>query len=131
MNSQSETYKNSVFLSPKSIAIIGASEKPGIGRAIFTNIKNGYKGKIYPVSPTNEYVSGIKAYKSVLDIPEDIDLAVVATPNKIVPKVMEEVGMKKFRVLLSFRQDSRKLMNRELFLKGKLLQYAKNTVPES
>ena len=95
MDSQSETYKNSVFLSPKSIAIIGASEKPGIGRAIFTNIKNGYKGKIYPVSPTNEYVSGIKAYKSVLDIPEDIDLAVVATPNKIVPKVMEEVGMKK------------------------------------
>src|SRR4029079_1123657 len=94
MNSQSETYRNSVFLSPKSIAIIGASEKPGIGRAIFTNIKNGYKGKIYPVSPTNEYVSGLKAYKSVLDIPEDVDLAVVATPNKIVPKVMEEVGMK-------------------------------------
>jgi 4-hydroxybutyryl-CoA synthetase (ADP-forming) len=97
MDSQSETYKNSVFLSPKSIAIIGASDKPGIGRAIFTNIKNGYKGKIYPVSPTNEYVSGIKAYKSVLDIPEDIDLAVVATPNKIVPKVMEEVGMKKIQ----------------------------------
>src|SRR6188508_259407 len=97
MDSQSETYKNSVFLSPKSIAIIGASEKPGIGRAIFTNIKNGYKGKIYPVSPTNEYVSGIKAYKSVLDIPEDIDLAVVATPNKIVPKVMEEVGKKKIK----------------------------------
>ena len=97
MNSQSDTSKKSVFLSPTSIAIIGASEKPGIGRAIFTNIKNGYKGKIYPVSPTKEYVSGIKAYKSVLDISEDIDLAVVATPNKIVPKVMEEVGMKKIQ----------------------------------
>lgn len=100
MNSDSETSESSnrsLFLSPRSIAIIGASEKPGIGRAIFTNIKNGYKGKIYPVSPTNEYVSGIKAYKSVLDIPEDIDLAVVATPNKIVPKVMEEVGMKKIQ----------------------------------
>ena len=94
MNSEGDTSKNSVFLSPRSIAVIGASEKPGIGRAIFSNIKNGYKGKIYPVSPTNEYVSGMKAYKSVLDIPEDIDLAVVATPNKIVPKVMEEVGMK-------------------------------------
>ncbi|HZB16254.1 MAG TPA: CoA-binding protein, partial [Nitrososphaeraceae archaeon] len=100
MNSDRETSESSnrsLFLSPRSIAIIGASEKPGIGRAIFTNIKNGYKGKIYPVSPTNEYVSGIKAYKSVLDIPEDIDLAVVATPNKIVPKVMEEVGMKKIQ----------------------------------
>ena len=97
MNSESDTYNNSVFLSPRSIAIIGASEKPGIGRAIFSNIKNGYKGKIYPVSPTNEYVSGMKAYKSVLDIPDDIDLAVVATPNRIVPKVMEEVGMKKIQ----------------------------------
>jgi len=97
MNSQSDTYNNSVFLSPRSIAVIGASEKPGIGRAIFSNIKNGYKGKIYPVSPTNEYVSGMKAYKSVLDIPDDIDLAIVATPNRSVPKVMEEVGMKKIQ----------------------------------
>src|SRR5881396_719986 len=93
----SDTSSNSVFLSPKSIAIIGASEKPGIGKAIFSNIKNGYKGKIYPVSPTNEYVFGIKAYKSVLEILEDIDLVVVATPNRIVPKVMEEVGMKKIQ----------------------------------
>ena len=131
MNSQSDTSNKSVFLSPRSIAIIGASEKPGIGRAIFTNIKNGYKGKIYPVSPTNEYVSGIKAYKSVLDIPEDIDLAVVATPNKIVPKVMEEVGMKKFRVPLLFQQDSKKLMNKVQPLKGRLLPYVRNMVLES
>ena len=61
MSSQGDTSKNSVFLSPRSIAVIGASEKPGIGKAIFSNIKNGYKGKIYPVSPTNEYVSGLKA----------------------------------------------------------------------
>lgn len=88
---------NSVFLSPKSIAIIGASEKSGIGKAIFSNIKSGYGGKIYPVTPSNEFVFGIKVYKNVLDVPDDIDLAVVATPNKIVPKVMEEVGMKKIK----------------------------------
>src|SRR6478609_10346816 len=88
---------NSVFLSPKSIAILGASEKSGIGKAIFSNIKSGYGGKIYPVTPSNEFVFGIKAYKTVLDVPDDIDLAVVATPNKIVPKVMEEVGMKKIK----------------------------------
>src|SRR6478735_750666 len=88
---------NSVFLSPKSIAIIGASEKSGIGKAIFSNIKSGYGGKIYPVTPSNEFVFGIKAYKTVLDVPDDIDLAVVATPNKIVPKVMEEVGTKKIK----------------------------------
>jgi len=93
----SDDSSNSVFLSPKSIAIIGASEKSGIGRAIFSNIKSGYKGKIYPVTPSNEFVFGLKAYKSVLDIPEEIDLAVVATPNKIVPQVMEEVGKKKIK----------------------------------
>jgi 4-hydroxybutyrate---CoA ligase (ADP-forming) len=86
-----------VFLSPSSIAVIGASEKPGVGRAIFSNIKKGYGGKIYPVTPSNPTVFDLKAYKSVLDIPDDIDLAVVATPNKTVPSVMEEVGKKKIR----------------------------------
>src|SRR5215207_1398413 len=82
------------FLAPQSIAVIGASEKPGVGKAIFSNIINGYKGKIYPITPSNPTVFGLKAYKSVLDIPEEVDLAVVATPNKIVPAVMEEVGKK-------------------------------------
>lgn len=85
------------FLAPQSIAVIGASEKPGVGKAIFSNIMNGYKGKIYPITPSNPTVFGLKAYKSVLDIPEDVDLAVVATPNKIVPAVMEEVGKKKIK----------------------------------
>lgn len=85
------------FLAPRSIAVIGASEKPGVGKAIFSNIMNGYKGKIYPITPSNPTVFGLKAYKSVLDIKEEIDLAVVATPNKIVPAVMEEVGKKKIR----------------------------------
>jgi 4-hydroxybutyryl-CoA synthetase (ADP-forming) len=85
------------FLAPRSIAVIGASEKPGVGKAIFSNIMNGYKGKIYPITPSNPTVFGLEAYKSVLDIKEEIDLAVVATPNKIVPAVMEEVGKKKIR----------------------------------
>lgn len=86
-----------IFLSPSSIAIIGASEKPGVGKAIFLNILNGYRGKIYPITPSSSSVFGIKAYKSVLDIPEDVDLAVVATPSKIVPSVMEEIGKKKIK----------------------------------
>jgi 4-hydroxybutyryl-CoA synthetase (ADP-forming) len=86
-----------IFLSPTSIAIVGASEKPGVGKAIFLNILNGYKGKIYPISPTSSSIFGIKAYKSVLDVDHDIDLAVVATPSKIVPSVMEEIGKKKIR----------------------------------
>tara|TARA_Y100000768_G_scaffold385956_1_gene373251 strand:- start:348 stop:2444 length:2097 start_codon:yes stop_codon:yes gene_type:complete len=89
---------NSVFLSPKSIAIIGASDKEGsVGRAITNNIMKGYKGTIYPISPTRETVFDKKAYKSVLDVPGKVDLAVVVTKNTIVPAVLEECGKKKLR----------------------------------
>ena len=86
-----------IFLSPQSIAVIGASEKAGVGKAIFSNIINGYKGKIYPVTHPILQCPGLRAYKSVLDIPQNIDLAVIATPNRIVPAVMEEVGRKNIK----------------------------------
>ena len=85
---------NSIFFSPKSIAIIGASEKPGVGKTIFYNIAKHFKGKIYPVTPSNPTVGGLTAYKNVLDIPDSIDLAVVAAPSKFTPSVLEEVGKK-------------------------------------
>ncbi|MFL6473768.1 MAG: acetate--CoA ligase family protein [Nitrososphaera sp.] len=85
---------NSIFFSPKSIAIIGASEKPGVGKTIFYNISKHFKGKIYPVTPSNPTVGGLTAYKNVLDIPDSIDLVVVAAPSKFTPSVMEEVGKK-------------------------------------
>jgi 4-hydroxybutyrate---CoA ligase (ADP-forming) len=87
----------SVFLSPRSIAVIGASEKPGVGRAIFSNIINGYQGKVYPITPSSPTVFGLTAYKTVLDVPESIDLAVVATPNRIIPTVMDELGRKNIK----------------------------------
>ncbi len=88
----------SVFLSPKSIAIIGASDKEGsIGRAITSNIMKGYTGQIFPISPTRDTVFDKKAYKSVLDVPEEIDLAVVITKNDIVPSVLEECGKKQLK----------------------------------
>jgi 4-hydroxybutyryl-CoA synthetase (ADP-forming) len=86
-----------IFLNPQSIAVIGASEKPGVGKAIFSNIVKGYKGKIYPINPSSPTVLGVKAHKSVINVEEDIDLAVVATPNRIVPAVMEEIGKKKIK----------------------------------
>jgi 4-hydroxybutyrate---CoA ligase (ADP-forming) len=85
---------NSIFFSPQSIAVIGASEKPGVGKTIFTNIARHFKGKIYPVTPSNPTVGGLVAYKSVVDIPESVDLAVVAAPSRFTPAVMEEVGKK-------------------------------------
>ena len=97
MSSTSKSLFREVFFDPKSIAVIGASEKPGVGKAIFINIKNGYNGKIFPITPSSSTVFGIRAYKSVLDVSDNIDLAVIATPNKIVPRVMEEVGKKEIK----------------------------------
>jgi len=86
----------SVFLSPKSIAVIGASDKEGsVGRAITSNIMKGYKGTVYPISPSRDKVFDQKAYKTVLDVPNEIDLAVIITKNTVVPIVLEECGKKK------------------------------------
>ncbi len=84
------------LFSPKSIAVIGASNRQGsVGRAAFTNILlNEYTGTVYPVNPKEHSISGVRAYSSVLDVPENIDLAVVIVPASIVPNVVEESGMK-------------------------------------
>ena len=88
----------SVILSPKSIAVIGASDKEGsVGRAITSNIMKGYTGTVFPISPTRDTVFDQKAYKSVLDVPDEIDLAVIITKNTIVPIVLEECGKKKIQ----------------------------------
>ena len=88
----------SSFLSPKSIAIIGASDKRGsVGRTITSNIMNGFKGTVYPISPSRPEVFYKKAYKSVLDVPKPIDLAVIVIKNTLVPDVLEECGKKKIK----------------------------------
>ena len=76
---------DSVILSPKSIAVIGASDKRGsVGATITSNIMNGFKGTVYPISPSRDKVFYKKAYKSVLDVPKSIDLAVIVIKNTLV-----------------------------------------------
>ena len=81
---------------PKSIAVIGASNKLGTpGYNIFRNlIGSGYEGVVFPVHPSNESIQGVQAYKNVQDIPKIADLAIIATPSKIVPDVVEQCGKK-------------------------------------
>jgi acetate---CoA ligase (ADP-forming) len=84
------------LFSPKSIAVIGASNRQGsVGRAAFTNILlNEYTGTVYPVNPKEHSISGVRAYPSVLDLPETVDLAVVIVPAPVVPSVVEDSGKK-------------------------------------
>ncbi len=85
----------SVFLTPRSIAVIGASDKAGrVGSTITKNIMTGFRGSVFPVSPSRPTVFGEKAYKTVSEIPGGVDLAVVIIKNVLVPGVLEECGKK-------------------------------------
>ena len=81
---------------PKAVAVIGASAETGkIGNSVMKNLINGgYKGQIVPVHPKATEILGIKAYKSVLDYPGQIDVAVFAVPAKFCNAAMDEVGRK-------------------------------------
>jgi acetyltransferase len=79
---------------PKNVAIIGASDVEGsVGYAIVKNFTNsGFAGKVYYVNIKKPEILGVKTYPSVDQIPEQIDLALIATPAKTVPDVMVECG---------------------------------------
>ncbi|NPA63189.1 MAG: acetate--CoA ligase [Methanococci archaeon] len=79
---------------PRSVAVIGATNREGkVGYAIMKNLEN-FNGRVYPVNPKYDEVLGLKCYKSVLDIEDEIDLAIIVVPNVVVPQVLEECGKK-------------------------------------
>ncbi len=82
------------FFNPKSIAVIGVSENPSkLSSTIFANIiESGFKKDIFPVNPKYKKLFGVKAYKSVLDIKQKIDLAIIAVPAKLTPQILTEIG---------------------------------------
>lgn len=77
---------------PQSIAVIGASRDPKkIGHAILNNIKRfNYRGKIFPVNPRSEEILGLKTFQSILDIENDVELAVIAIPAPMVPQSIRD-----------------------------------------
>jgi acetyl coenzyme A synthetase (ADP forming)-like protein len=85
------------IMNPRSVAVIGASAEDGkIGNSVMKNLINGgYRGAIYPIHPKAGEIIGRKAYPSVLNVGEDIDVAVFAIPAKFCAAAMEEVGQKK------------------------------------
>ncbi len=85
------------IMKPDSVAVIGASAEAGkIGNSVMKNLINGgYQGKLYPIHPKADEIMGHKAYKSVKDVPGDIDVAVFAIPAKFVAQALVEVGEKK------------------------------------
>jgi acetyl coenzyme A synthetase (ADP forming)-like protein len=84
------------LLRPRSVALIGASRHPGtIGYLLLQCMtQSHFSGKVYPVNPNADSLMLLKTYPSVLDIPEDVDMAVIAVPAKVVSKIADECGHK-------------------------------------
>lgn len=84
------------IISPKSIAVVGATNRPGsVGLSVFCNILSaGYQGILYPVNPKAKSVQSVKAYPRLMEIPDEIDLAVIIVPAGHVHSVIEEAAQK-------------------------------------
>ena len=82
------------FFHSTKIAIIGASREPGkVGHTILKQL-TGRDFKLYPINPHAESILGLKCYKSILDVKEKVELAVIATPGVTVPSILDDCGKK-------------------------------------
>ena len=107
-------------LNPSSIAVVGASRYDGkVGFKVIEGLKKwGYKGTIYPVNPRADEVHGLKAYKTLLDVPGPVDLAFIAVPAHLVKMVLEQSVQKKVKIVAitasAFKEIGRAEMQDEL-----------------
>ncbi len=116
-----------VFFEPKSVAVIGASPKPGsLGRTIVENLKMRFRGKVYPVNPKYKEILGLKSYPSIKDINDRVDLAVIAVRADLSVKLAEEAAEGGVRGLIVISggfaeagEEGRKLQEKLLEIKEK------------
>src|ERR1041384_6850453 len=116
-----------VFFSPKSVAVIGATENAGsVGRTLFWNlVASPFGGTVYPVNPKRSSVLGVRAYHSISDIPEAVDLAVIVTPPPSVPSIIRECGENGVRGAIVISAGFKEIGPEGAALEQKLLEAAR------
>jgi acetyltransferase len=114
------------ILSPKSVAVIGASERAGsVGRTILWNlISSPFGGTVYPVNSKRSNVLGIKTYPSVAELPEVPDLGIIVTPAATVPEVVRECGRAGIRGLVIVSAGFKEIGEQGIKLEREILQIA-------
>lgn len=87
-------YLSSLF-APKSVAVFGASDRlDSVGQIVFKNmLESGFKGALYPINIKSPEVQGTRAYATIADISEPVELVVIATPPQTVPGIIESCGV--------------------------------------
>jgi acetyl coenzyme A synthetase (ADP forming)-like protein len=100
--SQATLHSLEHILKPHSVAVIGASNRTGIiGQLVFQSmIQSGFNGIVYPINASNDAVMSVKAYRSILNTPGDVDLAIIAVPALQVLGVVDECGQKKVKGII-------------------------------
>ncbi len=117
------------LLYPHSVAVLGASRDPeSVGGAVFRNMLSaGFAGTVFPVNPNAGSVAGVLCYPSVLEVPADIDLAVIVVPAKFVLQVVDECGRKGVHGLViisvGFGEAGQEGIERERQLREKVLAH--------
>ncbi|MBT3055609.1 MAG: bifunctional acetate--CoA ligase family protein/GNAT family N-acetyltransferase [Candidatus Thiodiazotropha sp. (ex Codakia orbicularis)] len=120
-------YLTSLF-SPKSIAMFGASDrKNSVGEVVFKNlISSGFKGDIYPINLKHDKVQGIKAYNSIEAIIKPVELAVVATPAKTIPAIVQACGEQGVKTMIILSAGFRESGTAGRRLEDKIVELAKD-----
>ena len=112
---------------PTSVAVIGVSDKPdNLGRNIIANlVEFGFGGIVYPVGPAGGSVQTHRIYRSISDIPDQVDLAVILTPARTVPGLLEECGQKGVRSAIIETAGFREYGEEGLRLEQQIVQVAR------
>ncbi len=125
-NTMHPHYLTTLF-KPRSIAVFGASERPGtVGAVLVENIlQAGFRGPIYPVNPRYQTIQGIRAHASIEELDAPVDLAVIATPASTVPEVMDAVGRHGTRAAVVLSAGFREIGEQGSRLESELLAIAR------
>lgn len=113
-------------LNPKSIAVVGASRYDSkVGYKVIEGLKKwGYTGDVYPVNPRAEYIHGLKTYKTLRDIPYDIDLVFIAVPAHIVKMVLKDSVEKQVKIVVIATSAFKEIGRRDL--QNNLVQFCRD-----
>jgi acetyltransferase len=113
---------------PRSVAVVGASNTPGsVGHVTFANILvNGYTGVVYPVNLRARSVMGVKAYPSLIHIPDEVDLAVIIVPAPLVPEVIQECGNKGVKSAVIITAGFKEIGEKGKLLENRVKELARN-----
>jgi len=118
-----------VMFKPRSVAVIGATERQGsVARTILWNLlSTSFGGTIFPVNPKYNSILGIKAYPSVGAIPDEVDLAVIVTPARTVPGIIQECADKGVRAAIIISAGFKETGPEGVALEEKILKIARKS----